>query len=159
EADGLYNPFREGTRVYVTLPGGHREGFTFHPRPERYVPFIFHPEFVPDSGVTSRLSVPDVSLLPRGDGYYVGSADVAYNPASLFGGGGYTLTTKDATAYDIDAASGDLTRVTDRNGNTLTFSDMGIQSSAGVGVTFGRDPQGRITSVTDPMGKSVVYQY
>src|SRR5262249_27349556 len=31
EADLIYNPFRDGTRVYVTLPGGKREGFTFHP--------------------------------------------------------------------------------------------------------------------------------
>ena len=28
---GTYPAFHEGTHVYVTLPGGKREGFTFHP--------------------------------------------------------------------------------------------------------------------------------
>ena len=28
---GLYRPFYEGARVYVTLPGGQRQGFTFKP--------------------------------------------------------------------------------------------------------------------------------
>ncbi len=28
---GLYQPFYEGARVYVTLPGGQRQGFTFKP--------------------------------------------------------------------------------------------------------------------------------
>jgi hypothetical protein len=32
EADGIYNPFQDKSRVYITLPGGRREGFTFQPR-------------------------------------------------------------------------------------------------------------------------------
>ena len=45
--------------------------------------------------------------------------------------------------------------VTDANGNTLTFTDAGIASSAGPQVTFDRDPQGRIVAATDPAGKTV----
>ena len=33
EDDLIYNPFFDGARVYVTLPGGQREGFTFSPQP------------------------------------------------------------------------------------------------------------------------------
>src|SRR5262249_53362148 len=58
-----------------------------------------------------------------------------------------------------DALTGQLTSVSDRNGNTLTFTDAGITSSAGPAITFGRDPQNRIVSVTDPMGQSIQYQY
>src|SRR5439155_5638641 len=32
EEFGVYNPFKDGSRVYVTLPGGKREGFTFRPQ-------------------------------------------------------------------------------------------------------------------------------
>ena len=62
---GIYNPFRDGTRVYVTLPGGRREGFTFQPDAgaglRAAVLGFYDPSFVPDPGVTSRLSVPDVT--------------------------------------------------------------------------------------------------
>ncbi len=31
EEFGIYNPFKNGSRVYLTLPGGARQGFTFRP--------------------------------------------------------------------------------------------------------------------------------
>src|SRR5262249_804138 len=55
--------------------------------------------------------------------------------------------------------TGELQSATDANGNTVTFTANGITSSTGVGVTFERDPQGRITSITDPMGQQVKYRY
>src|SRR5262249_26256391 len=58
EANGLFNAFRDGTRVYVTLPGGKREGFTFKPVNEFIGDAIFQANFVPDSGVTDQLTVP-----------------------------------------------------------------------------------------------------
>src|SRR5262249_29843932 len=60
---------------------------------------------------------------------------------------------------EIDANRGLMLSVTDPNGNRLTYSDGGVTSSAGPSVTFGRDPQGRITTVTDPAGQQVRYQY
>ena len=64
--DGLiYNPFTDGTRVYVTLPGGHREGFTFHPTLapgyRGSLLGIYTPSFAPDAGVTDQLSVPSLT--------------------------------------------------------------------------------------------------
>ena len=163
EEYGVYNAFRDGTRVYVTAPGGRREGFTF--RPERAGDFanylgFYKPAFVADRGVTSRLSVPDnVTLILVNGGYY-GLNELAFNPAdSLNYAGRYSLTTKDGIAYTIDAVTGDLQSIGDTHGNTLTFTDADITSSAGPRVTFGRDPQGRITSVTDPTGRQVRYAY
>jgi YD repeat-containing protein len=184
EADGYFNPFREGTKVYVTLPGGRREGFTFRPIEQ---PFfgqrIYRPNFVPDSGATSTLSVSGqegntgtfgffrdflgdrgvVTLQRRGDEYFsrsFGTLGLPYNPADALNfEGKYFLTTRDGTQYQIDAPSGKLDSVTDRNDNTLSFSDGGIVSSTGAAVTFARDARGRIVGITDPMGHEVRYEY
>jgi RHS repeat-associated protein len=74
-------------------------------------------------------------------------------------GNRYILTTKDGTQYEINATTGKLESVRDTNGNVLTYSDTEIKSSTGVKVTFERDNQGRIISVTDPLGQKVVYGY
>jgi RHS repeat-associated protein len=71
----------------------------------------------------------------------------------------YTLTTKEGIIYNIDAQTGDLLKVTDTNGNTLTYTDTDITSSTGQKVTFERDSSGRITSVIDPLGNKVQYNY
>jgi large repetitive protein len=70
----LYPPMAEGTRVYVTMPGGKREGFTFYLKPEIppdwYGQIVYlHPTFIPDPGVTDRLSVPDEPITLDGDQY------------------------------------------------------------------------------------------
>jgi hypothetical protein len=65
--------FKEGTRVYITLPGGKREAFTFKPTVNRLSGFLgyaasgggvngfdtnlYNPAFEADKGVTSTLSV------------------------------------------------------------------------------------------------------
>ncbi len=163
EEYGVYNPFRDGARVYVTLPGGRREGFTF--QPQRLGGFgglfaFYAPAFVADPGVTDRLSVPDnVTLIPSGRDYYALN-DLPYNPADAANfAGRYTLTTKDGLVYTIDAVTGDLLAAADTHGNTLSFTDAAVTSSAGPRVTFERDPQGRITAAVDPAGKKVLYRY
>jgi RHS repeat-associated protein len=161
EASGLYNAFRDGTRVYVTLPGGRREGFTFRPSGINLFGLldIFHPEFEADPGVTSRLTVPDFELLRRGNEYFGFALGYPYNPADVAFGARYTITTKDGLAYEIDPNVGHLFSIADRNNNKLTFSDAGIESSAGQRVVFGRDSLRRIISVTDPMGNPIRYRY
>jgi RHS repeat-associated protein len=174
EEDGFFNPFRDETRVYLTLPGGRREGFTFRPEINRVTRMLiplglpreswqYDPIFVPDRGVTSRLTLGGATTLFRDEftGEYFGLAGgrTPFNPANDIYFGAYTLTTKEGLAYIIDAPTGDLRSVTDTNGNTLTYSDNGIVSSTGVRVTFERDPLGRITSVTDPSGRRARYEY
>lgn len=164
---GIFNPFRDNARVYVTLPGGRREGFKFQATPAPGFPGSFFglrvPTFVPDAGVTSQLSVPEFTLIRNDFGEYFGLVNggtLAYNPADALNFGGvYFVTTKDGIAYEIDANSGDLVTISDSSGNTLSFSDSAIDSNRGPRVTFERDPQGRITAVVDPAGQKVRYAY
>jgi YD repeat-containing protein len=170
---GVQNAFLDGTRVYITLPGGKREGFAFKPTidplskylasvagGEDWDPNIYHPAFVADKGVTSTLRVQDTRIIHgAGTNSYYGLAGSAYNPADSYYGGKYVLTTKEGIVYEIDANSGDLLTVTDTNGNKLTYTDGGITSSTGKQITFERDAVGRITSVEDPMGEFIRYQY
>lgn len=160
--------FSEGERVYLTLPGGQRQGFTFQPRqvteidgqPLLYFSkFIYEPVFVTDDGVEVTLSVDQHYITLGDDGRFYGLQGQEYNPADDLFGGTYTLTTKEGIVYTIEGDSGDLLTAQDTNGNTLTFTESGITSDTGVAVTFGRDAQGRITTVTDPDGNVIRYGY
>jgi RHS repeat-associated protein len=173
--------FKEGTRVYITLPGGKREGFTFKPTVNRLSGYLgyaasqggvngvdtnlYNPAFESDSGVTSTLSVrnPEGSgnMLSRNldTGMFRNIGGQLYNPADPYFGGTYILTTKEGIEYEIDGETGDLRKVTDTDGNTLTYTDFDVTSSTGQKITFERDSDYRITSVTDPMGQKVKYAY
>jgi YD repeat-containing protein len=76
----------------------------------------------------------------------------------------YKYTGPDGQVFVVDKTAG-LKSLTDRAGNVLTMTPAGIKSShpqvAGstLGIVFERDGEGRITQVTDPLGKSVVYTY
>jgi RHS repeat-associated protein len=164
EADGFFNPFKNGTHVYLTLPGGKREGFTFQPTLAAGLRGsfigIFEPTFVPDAGVTDSLTVDPADLRFAEDGsVYDFETGLAYNPADPNFGGSYLLTTQAGIAYSIDGITGQLTEASDTNNNTLTFSEAGIVSSTGVSIAFERDAQGRINAIVDPMGKTLHYQY
>ncbi len=159
--NGFYYPFRDGTHVYVTVPGGKREGFTFTPVGEGISSLLgyYRPAFTPDPGVKDTLSLPDFSLLPFDDGYYGAFTGKPYNPADPSYNAVYTLTTKAGVSYQIDGVSNQLLGVIDPNGNTVTYADDGITSSLGQKVVFERDAQGRIVSAADLAGNKVLYQY
>jgi RHS repeat-associated protein len=70
----------------------------------------------------------------------------------------YRLTTAEGVVHEIDQGFG-TRRIVDREGNTLTFDENGVQSSTGTGITYARDGLGRITSVTDPEGGVIRYGY
>jgi RHS repeat-associated protein len=178
--------FNFGTRIYITLPGGRREGFTFQPKQVQGAlggltgGRWYYPSFVADKGVKSTLTVPGGEIKanvnvdsvnagtssgnPNGilmekDGKLFNLAGRPYVPQDDGFGNRYLLTTKDGTQYEINATTGDLESVKDTNGNVLTYSDTEIKSSTGVSVKFERDNQGRIVSVTDPLGQKVKYEY
>jgi RHS repeat-associated protein len=161
--------FTEGTKVFITLPGGKRETFTFKatrdflsgflPAIEGYDTAIYHPAFTAEKGVTDTLTVVDTRLSNVNGKYYSLGSGVPYNPADNYFGNRYILTTKEGIVYEIDGTTGDLNSVTNPNGNKLTFTDAGITSDSGQSVSFGRDASGRITSVTDPSGQQVKYAY
>lgn len=162
--------FKEGDSVYVTLPGGKRERFTFRLEAINVLVNsflrrrgLYKPVFVADKGSTSTLNVDTAGIvLIRGDDNRVvplsgGSAFSYYNPQDW--GNAYRLTTKEGVVYNINATTGDINAITNRNGDVLTFSDGGIVSSNGQQVTFERDAQGRIVAAIDPLGMRVTYQY
>ncbi|MBE9061400.1 putative Ig domain-containing protein [cf. Phormidesmis sp. LEGE 11477] len=162
--------FDEETKVYITLPGGQRQGFTFAPKKEFISnffpaigggdPSLYQAAFKADDGVTSTLSVRSTQKLSRrANGSFIGLQGSGFNPEDPLFGGVYVLTTKEGIEYEIDASTGDLLTAKDLNGNTVTFEDSGIYSDNGTQITFGRDVQGRITSATDPAGQSVTYEY
>src|SRR5207248_1742807 len=64
----------------------------------------------------------------------------------------------DGRQLDLDRFAG-LQRVTDLDGNTLTFTTDGIIHSGGKSVTYTRDVQGRITQIDDPAGHHLSYAY
>jgi RHS repeat-associated protein len=175
--------FSEGDRVYITLPGGKREGFTFSPvqlgvndnsfQDTLINGFlggrIYKPTFVADKGNTTTLTVNGSKANGSADtwllkvksrpGQFVTMGGLLYRPDEQIFGNQYTVTAKDGTAYRINATTGKLESVKDTNGNTLTYTDTEISSSNGQKVVFERDNQGRIVSVTDPLGAKVKYEY
>ncbi|GAA6623079.1 putative Ig domain-containing protein [Scytonema sp. NUACC26] len=149
------NPFTAGTKVYLTNPEGRRVGFTFDPfiSGVSLLGTIWKPRFIADPGVYDKLEVDDINLSQRSDGTFaLFFIPFAYNPSE------YKLTTKDGTTYEYDQFDG-LQEIKDRNNNTLTFNDNGIFSSTGASVEFLRDTQGRITQISDPTGKAILYNY
>ena len=162
EDQGIYTAFKPNTKVYLTLPGGQREGFTFTPD-IRVLPgfgsnlVIATPRFTPDRGVKNQLSAGSGNLLVNDRGELYASGGIPWNPGSP-DFSGYTLTTPDGIQYKIDGL-GNLNATIDRNENALSFSEAGISSTSGEHVTFDRDVKGRIVAVIDPAGNSVKYTY
>ena len=150
--------------MYVNVPGGNREAFTFQPKLASGLRGgfvgIFEPEFVPDPGVTSSLTVTAADLRIGDDGRVFDYATgIPYNPASGLFGGSYLLTTKDGIAFDIDGQTGQLRKLSDPNNNTLDLQRRRHFRPDGITVAFERDPQRRITGVVDPAGQRIRYQY
>jgi RHS repeat-associated protein len=169
---GRYPAFKDNTKVYITLPGGKREAYTFKAEQVTYfeeggqrlgtgdfASRLFRAKFEHEKGSTNELTVESGIFIRGRDGRYYGFQGQPYNPADGLFGGVYVLKSKDGTVYRIDAGTGDLLTVKDTNGNTLTYSDSEIKSSTGQKVTFERDAQGRIKSVKDPMGELLRYDY
>lgn len=70
----------------------------------------------------------------------------------------YVLTLPDGRRIDISRSTG-LEKLSDTNGNSITVTPAGILHSSGKSITFARDPQQRITTVTDPAGHTLHYAY
>ena len=145
------------TKVYLTNPSGQRVGFTYKEAYASGAAFIigcsfgcfYTPSFAPDPGVYDTLTIDETSVSRGG---ILGALVGGINPAK------YTLTTKDGIKYRYDQSSG-LEKITDRNGQTVTFTKSGIKHSSGTEIQFVRDHRGRIKEVVDPDGKKIVYEY
>ncbi len=148
--------------VTVTFPGGKV--------------FKFQPNVAPHCQRNAPITSANITFTPMpgtvGKLETVGSSDVQIDgsvpgPVNLIGFGGgvdifnsfvFKFTAQDGTAYIIDQRSG-LQSLSDLNGNTLTIGAGGIAHSSGQSISFVRDGQGRITTITDPAQHSMHYQY
>ncbi|HYU32287.1 MAG TPA: DUF6531 domain-containing protein, partial [Thermoanaerobaculia bacterium] len=92
-------------------------------------------------------------LYQNGTDYVVDSGEL-----EIFEPGQVRLTTRDGRVFDLSLQQG-VTRIQDRDGNTLSITPSSITHSDGLSVAIQRDSLGRITSITDPEGKSLTYGY
>lgn len=128
-------------------------------------------EFIPEPGLDATLEfvgIGDNNLLYR-EGFFFDLLGNPFNPASRdLGLGGdsnisaYKLTTGDGVEYLIDSQTNALTRITDPNDNQLNVRNNRV-TSIHAGETVAeldiKRSRGRITSITDPLGNSVRYEY
>jgi RHS repeat-associated protein len=70
----------------------------------------------------------------------------------------YRYTAPDGRTFLVHQTNG-LRELRDLNGNVLTVGPNGVTHSSGAGISFQRDPQGRIRAITDPSGNAMAYGY
>ena len=159
---GLFPTYRiEPTRTHklaITLPDGTVEEFDFtvSPTQQPFVPIMLvTPSYAPrplTRGTLRAVGQEDLAVL----GAVPGEIEFALesDPTTPFQPTAYEYTTPEGQTIPFQRAgsTGTVTRIADRNGNTVAFGPTGIIHSAGKSVSFTRDGQGRITAVTDPMG-------
>jgi len=104
------------------------------------------------------------TFTPTSGGNYTASTPGVFDTLFQNADGTYTLTRKNQTHFNF-TATGQLTTIVDRNGNsqTLTYNSSGslasILDSSGRPFIFASDTNGRITSVSDPIGRIWQYTY
>lgn len=142
--------------VTVTWPDGHNEVFTLTPaQGSTFMPGLTSAQFTGRPGTSSTLTAADDADLFFDNGNLDGGAfgaDGVYKPTK------FVLTDKAGTQYDLTVGVG-LTKITARTGETITITPKAITSSAGPAITIARDSKDRITTITDPDGHTVSYDY
>ena len=163
---GIFPTYRlEPTRphfVIVRFPDGRLDVFDLatNPNTQQLVPLSFtNASFQADATTLSTLvSLDNNDNLLYSNGGGIGPLQLLQANLDLYDPDRYQLTDADGTVYIIQQQTG-LESITDRNGNTITFGPDGILHSAGKSVTFTRDAEGRITTITDPLGHTIRYTY
>jgi len=116
--------------------------------------------FTPMPGTRGTL-IPEAPLDVAVEGAVPGEAellDLADPRLGLYDPEVFRFTDERGFVYVIDQKTG-VRSVTDTAGNRLTVGRDGVTHSSGKGVAFARDPQGRITRITDPLGSAMTYAY
>ena len=155
----ILNPTSEH-KVSVTLPDGKVEEFDLVVSPTSNLGGLdatVVTGYVPRSGTLGKLQMldnPNLLILNGGteDELVDDSTLNAYNPVH------YRYTLQDGTQFEYSQLAG-VTKISDPNGNSVTFGPGGIIHSSGKSVVFARDSQSRITQITDPVGNVQIYSY
>ncbi len=137
-------PFRQGSRIYVTRPDGTRVGFTFTGQQIGFpTPALWSANFEPDPGVDDVLEALDaVPVMSNIGGLFFNFA-IPYNPEL------YKLTTKGGAAYIIHERDG-LQSIEDAQGNIITVTPDGLFAESGEAIVFERNAAGFITRIVEP---------
>ncbi len=150
-------------RKIVTITFPDDEVFTFEAKadpeaqqftPIRFPDLVFEPVFG-TLGSLEAIVDTGIEVIPLTGAVELFKDDFSFE---FFNPTRFKFTSVDGTVYVLDEALG-LVSVTDRNGNTLTISANGVTHSSGKNVVFNRDGQGRISSIVDPLGNSLTYDY
>jgi len=149
--------------VTVTLPDGQVESFRAKVVPEcsQITPEInVQLQFDPVDGTDSQLEQTSFGLVRLVEIAGSGVANIVDPgaPATPIDPESYRLTMPEGRVYELDQGFG-IRRVTDLNGQSLTYSANGVRHSTGIGIDFTRDAQGRITRMTLPDGTAMNYAY
>lgn len=146
-------------KVSVTLPDGHVEEFDLQLSPTSGFGSLDSTNvtgFAPRPGTVGQLeAIDDPDLL-----IVAGSTEdeLTYFNGFTYDPQLFRYTGADGTRIEIHRSEG-VKKVTDRNGNSLTFAPGEIIHSSGKSVVFTRDGLGRITELTDPEGHTYQYTY
>lgn len=144
----------------IELPGGEVETFDFAPTPAQsiLIPFTFvTAAFIARPGTTGTLASVDNKFLMITDPQPGPVALLDDTTFATYAPSRFRYATADDRVFLIGPAG--LESVTDRNGNTLTFTADGITHAGNASVGFERDTYGRITALTDPLGQTQRYAY
>ncbi len=147
-------------RVSVTLSDGTVETFDMVISPTSNLgslDFTHVTGFTPRAGTLGKLAYlgnPDLAIVNDG------ARDVLVDDRTfeIFDPRRFRYTALDGMKIDIDRVDG-VTKVEDRNGNTVSYGPAGIIHSSGQSVLFSRDAKGRVVQVVDPKGQTLSYAY
>ncbi len=157
---GLFEPFRDDTRVYLDLPTGERVRFDFTPQEEtRFGETYYRPAWSAFEGHGWELASSTQLLVRFGARYFLAETHQPYH-ANVHdsGSSAFTLTAPSGVEYLLDPI-GQIVEQRSPGQATLFFSDSGITSSGGQSIQIQRDHADRITAITAPSGNSVTYRY
>ncbi len=162
EDQGLYQPYRQGTRLYLSAPNGDEVGFRFNPvRHDEPGVTYFTPawEILPESAPGWTLETTGLKLMKAGSLFFELSTGRPYNPASpFFQGEDFALNGPDGTRYGVDIHLGIISQKAP-GGTTIYVGDSGLVTTSGEAIQFVYDNAGRIDRVVAPDGRVVVYTY
>ncbi len=149
--------------VSLAFPGERVERFRMVVSPSvspivPFPPFSQSVDFVPLAGTLGQLESLDENTVSILDAQ-PGEADLRRDSdGQIYDPRRFRYTALDGTVIDIHIDDG-VERMVDPNGNELVFGPGGITHSGGKSISFVRDAQDRITSITDPNGNTRLYSY
>ncbi len=157
EADGVFSPFADATRLYLTAPDGTGLRFDFDPVAVALGGVTAYRPAWTSFNAAYTLTSTDRLLQFVSGGYYDLSTGAPYNPADLtlsFNGIGYHF------ARAPNGTSFALAEIRTPGGDRLVASDSGLVSvQSGDRLSFAHDLAGRLIEVSGPSGAQVRYQY